>query len=188
MSLLPHSHAMIISGRRHILPSSPPATISDSENTSASARRAMKEHGFMKRPDPANDVFHCAEIQKALLVAAEAAIAFNARISVAIVNSSGVMFGFLRMPGSFLASVDYAQWKAWTAASFDTSTADFASLLKKFEPHVRDGLIAHPKVTALPGGVPIRKEERLIGAIGVSGGSGEQDEEIAQAAVAAFYS
>lgn len=132
------------------------------------------------------DLPGCEETQRALRLSAEAAADAGVRAAIAVVNASGVLAGFLRMPGSFLASVDYAQWKAWTAASFDMSTAEFGTLLNSVEPLVRDGLLAHPKATPLPGGFPVRLAGRMIGAIGVSGGSGEEDEIIARAGLAAF--
>ncbi len=107
-------------------------------------------------------------------------------IALAIVDNRGVLSSFFRMPESFLASVDYARWKAWTAASFKMPSGDFGQLVSGFDSLTRDGLLAHPKVTALPGGFPIKKDGHLIGAIGVSGGSGEQDDAIAKAALTAF--
>ena len=125
-------------------------------------------------------------IQAAMGLAAEEAERQGVDVVIAIVNASGILSGFVRMPGGFLASVDYAQWKAWTAASFDMTSRDFGRLLDEMDQNARDGLLAHPKATALPGGFPIRKGGRCIGAIGVSGGSGEQDETIAKAGLHAF--
>lgn len=132
------------------------------------------------------DELNYARIQKAEQLATREAERQVAKISVAIVNTSGVLMGFLKMPGSFLATVEYAHWKAWTSASFDMSSQGFSQLVENLDPLTRDGLLAHPKATPLPGGFPIHKGNRLIGAIGVSGGSAEQDEAIAQAALTAF--
>lgn len=128
----------------------------------------------------------CPRIQNAMRLAVKEAERQQATVAIAIVNASGVLAGFLRMPGSFLASVDYAQWKAWTAASFDMPSGGFGQLVESLEPLVRDGLLAHSKATPLPGGLPISKDGRLIGAIGVSGGSGKEDEAIARAGLGAF--
>ena len=105
-----------------------------------------------------------------------------------LLDAAGVLAGFSRMPGSFLASVDYAQWKAWTAASFAMSTADFAVLLEGMPDNVSTGLLKHPQVTSLSGGLPIRVEEHVIGAIGVSGGNDEQDCAVARVALRAIES
>lgn len=133
-----------------------------------------------------NNDLDAASINNALVKAVEAASQAGVNVAIAIVDSSGILAGFLRMPGSFLASVDYAQWKAWTAASFGMPTRDFGALLDTLDTQVRKGLAAHPNVTALPGGVPIRVNGRLIGALGVSGGDAEQDSAIAHAGASVF--
>ena len=139
----------------------------------------------MTAPRHADDL-DCAYIQNAEQLAMQEAERQDVKASVAIVTASGVLAGFVRMPGSFLATVEYAHWKAWTSASFDMPSQDFAKLVEGLDPLTRDGLLAHPKATPLPGGFPIRRDGRLIGAIGASGGSAEQDEAIAQAGLAAF--
>lgn len=133
-----------------------------------------------------DDELSCACVQNAARLAIEEAERQGAKISIAIVTASGILAGFSRMPGSFLATVEYAQWKAWTSASFGMPSQEFAKLVKTLDPLTGDGLLAHPKATALPGGFPILQDGRLIGAIGVSGGSAEEDEAIAQAGLTAF--
>ncbi len=133
-----------------------------------------------------NDELDCASVQNAVRCMVEEAEQQGAKVAIAIVNASGVLTGFVKMPGSFLASVDYAQWKAWTAASFGMPSHSFGQLVEDFEPLVRDGLLAHPKATPLPGGFPIHQDGRLIGGVGVSGGSGDEDNAIAQAGLTAF--
>lgn len=104
-------------------------------------------------------------------------------VKITLLDGSGNLLAYISMPGSFLASEHYAMCKAWTAVSFGMSTRDFGKLLDEQEPHTREGLTKHKKVCAIPGGYPIWIDGRLAGAIGVSGGTAEQDEEIAQAAI-----
>ncbi|MEQ9662779.1 MAG: heme-binding protein [Parasphingopyxis sp.] len=125
------------------------------------------------------------KIAAALSAAVAAAEGEEAKIVVALVDRGGNLCGLLHMPSAFLASRDYAEWKAWTAASFALATTGLAAMLDSQEAHVREGLLAHPKVTALPGGIPLHRDGVLIGAVGVSGGSGEQDVRIAEAAAKA---
>ncbi len=127
-----------------------------------------------------------AEANEILARAMKAAEKESADVAVALVNASGVLAGFLRTPASFLASVDYARWKAWTAASFNMPTADFAAFLQTLDDVTRQGLLAHPDVTALGGGFPIHRNGALVGAIGVSGGDARQDEVIAKAGLQAL--
>ena len=78
--------------------------------------------------------------------------------------------------------------ESMTAVSFGMNSRDFGQLLDQLDPQAREDLLSHPKATALPGGFPISIAGQTIGAIGVSGGSGEQDESIAQAGLKALSS
>lgn len=132
--------------------------------------------------------FDAESVNAALRCAVQAARRQGIEVAVAVVDSGGVLTGFQRMSGSFLASVEYAQWKAWTAVSFGKPTDEFGALLDGLPGTVAEGLVDHPRVTRLPGGYPIRLDDKLIGGIGVSGGNGEQDMAIARAGLEAFES
>lgn len=108
------------------------------------------------------------------------------QVAVAIVDAAGNLAAFLRVGRAFLASSDLAIDKAWTAASFGMSTRAFSELLDTTPPNVRDGLLRRPRVTAVPGGMPILHDGVLAGAIGVSGGTDVEDEMIAQGGLAAL--
>ena len=127
-----------------------------------------------------------AAIQAALSAAENVAAEASAPVVIVLTDAGGLVCGLLRMPGSFLASSDYAEWKAWTAASFSMSTLEFSDVLDSLGEEVKRGLLAHRKVTVLPGGVPVRVNDTVIAAIGISGGPAEVDEACAAAARAAF--
>ncbi len=107
------------------------------------------------------------------------------RINAAVTDGSGVLAAFLRMPGAFLHSVDIAIDKAYTAAGFGFPTTQWAGILKGNEA-LRLGMPVRPRNVVFGGGLPIREGGALIGGIGVSGGSAEQDEECARAGLAAL--
>jgi uncharacterized protein GlcG (DUF336 family) len=92
------------------------------------------------------------------------------------------------MPGAFLHSVDIAIDKAYTAASFGFPTSQWMSLLAQDEA-LRIGIVQRPRLVVFGGGLPIRRPAAeggaLIGGIGVSGGSAEQDEACARAGLQA---
>lgn len=132
--------------------------------------------------------FTTVKIISALEAAVKAAQGEGIHITVSIVNASGRCVGSIAMSESFLASVDYAFWKAWTSASFKMSTIDFAAMLKKSGPNIREGLLAHENVTLLPGGFPASRNGCLMGAIGVSGGNAQQDEAYARAGLVVLES
>lgn len=124
-------------------------------------------------------------IERLLSAARERADAISICVNIGIVDGAGNLAGFLRMPGSFLSSGELAIDKAYTAASFGMTTRGFGVLLEASPRAVRDGLLRRPRLTEVPGGLPILIDGRLAGAIGVSGGSDEEDEDIATYALAA---
>jgi uncharacterized protein GlcG (DUF336 family) len=107
------------------------------------------------------------------------------RINVAVTDPGGVLMAFLRMPGAFLHSIDIAIDKAYTAAGFGFPTSQWMSAIGQDEA-LRVGLPLRPRLVVFGGGLPIREQGVLIGGIGVSGGSAEQDEACARAALSAI--
>jgi len=103
-----------------------------------------------------------------------------------VVDSAGTLAAFLRMPGAPLHSVEIAIDKAYTAASFGLPTARWTELLAGHSPAVRQGLVQRPRFIAFGGGLPLREADALIGAIGVSGASEDEDSEIAAAGAEAI--
>lgn len=138
---------------------------------------------------PTHSVAQRAITAEAAAAAVQAAVAHAAslgiRINVAVTDASGVLAGFLRMPGAFLHSVEIAIDKAYTAASFGFPTSQWMSILAQDEA-LRVGLAERPRLVIFGGGLPIREDGVLIGGIGVSGGSAEQDEACARAGLAAL--
>ncbi|MEM5516297.1 heme-binding protein [Henriciella sp. AS95] len=124
-------------------------------------------------------MFFSASICAAINAVTNRAAEMDLAITVSFMDAAGNEAAFYRMPGAFLASTDYARWKAWTAASFQTPTEPFADMLAGLPQNIREGLLAHPKVTDLPGGALIKDENDVLGSVGISGGSGEQDTELA---------
>jgi uncharacterized protein GlcG (DUF336 family) len=118
--------------------------------------------------------------------AVQAAQDMGACVNVAVVDAGGLLAAFLRMPGAPLHSVDIAIDKAYTAVSFGLPTHQWAEALQGHSAAVRDGIVLRPRFVAFGGGLPIVDDGQRIGAIGVSGGSEEQDQSIAQAGLAAL--
>jgi uncharacterized protein GlcG (DUF336 family) len=111
------------------------------------------------------------------------------RINVAVVDGSGTLTAFLRMPGAFLHSVDIAIDKAYSAASFGFPTSQWPEILAA-DTALRQGLPQRPRLVVFGGGLPIvegsGEHRALIGGIGVSGASAEQDEACARAGLQAI--
>jgi uncharacterized protein GlcG (DUF336 family) len=122
-------------------------------------------------------------------LACQAAIAqadvLGIRINVAVTDASGTLAAFLRMPHAFLHSIDIAIDKAYTAASFGFPTAQWGGVIGDDE-LLRIGLNQRQRLVLFGGGLPIVADGQLIGGIGVSGGSAEQDEVCARAGLKAL--
>jgi uncharacterized protein GlcG (DUF336 family) len=86
------------------------------------------------------------------------------------------------MDGAWIGSIDISINKAFTARAFDISTAQLAKNSQPGEQFFGIHVSNHGRVMIFAGGVPLRRDESIIGAIGVSGGSGGQDGAVASAA------
>ena len=104
-------------------------------------------------------------------------------VNVAVVDSGGHLAAFLRMPGSAFHSIEVAINKAYTAMSFGMSTSQWEQVMNTLSVPCQTGLPSVDRLMTCGGGVPIEIEGRRIGAIGVSGATEKQDEEIAEHAL-----
>ncbi|NLH82426.1 MAG: heme-binding protein [Phyllobacteriaceae bacterium] len=121
--------------------------------------------------------------------AAEAALARGRERGVtvvaAVVDVGGALVACLRDDGAFAASVDIARDKAWTAATFGATTDALCDALAPREV-LREGIALRPGVVLFGGGVPIVVDGRVVGGLGVSGGSEDDDRACAAAGLAAL--
>ena len=121
----------------------------------------------------------------AVQAAVQKAHDLDIRINAAVVDSGGNLAAFLRMPGAFLHSISIAMDKAYTAAGFDLPTDQFEQLLPAGS-LFRDSFLHRPRLVAFGGGLPIRHGGHLLGGIGISGGSEDQDKACATAGLDAI--
>ncbi|GAB2561534.1 GlcG/HbpS family heme-binding protein [Spirosoma aerophilum] len=126
------------------------------------------------------------QAEAAIQAAKAKAVAINTLMNIAVVDAGANLVAFVRMDGAWLGSLDIAQIKARTARYFDMPTGEIGKLsqpggsLYNIE-HSNGGLIT------FPGGIPIKSSDgTIIGAIGVSGSSVENDHTVAQAGVDAL--
>jgi glc operon protein GlcG len=120
-------------------------------------------------------------IRKAIAAAEAEAKAHNWNVSIAVVDPAGELLGFLRLDGAPPSSVDVAQAKAKAAARFKRATR----LLDSAVTAGRTQMLAMPNVLPVQGGVPILVGGEVVGAVGVSGATAAQDEQVATAGVGA---
>ncbi|MBB5374288.1 GlcG/HbpS family heme-binding protein [Acidocella aromatica] len=116
----------------------------------------------------------------AVQAAQHAAKARGVAVVAAVVDPGGHLVACLRADGAFVASIDIARDKAWTAAIFGASTDGLATALNHSQV-LLDGIASREHVVLFGGGMPIIQNGTVIGGIGVSGGS-EDDDRVAAAA------
>src|SRR5216684_1270926 len=107
--------------------------------------------------------------------AEEKAKSLGCPLNIAVVDAGGNLIAHARMDGARIGAIDIAINKAWSARAFDMETAELGRLSQPGGPffgiHASNG----GRVMLLAGGVPLRHAGQIIGALGVSGGSDEQD-------------
>ena len=106
--------------------------------------------------------------------------------NIAVVDNGGHLVAFVRMDGAWLGSIDIAIKKAWTARAFDISTKELSVLAQPGQPFYGIHASNDGKVMIFAGGVPLKRGDQVVGAIGVSGGTGKQDQSVAEAGAEAF--
>jgi len=116
--------------------------------------------------------------------ATEMGIPYN----IAVADAGGGLVAHVRMDGAWLGSIDIAINKAWTARAFDMSTEDIAHITQSGQQGFGLNTTNDSKVVIFGGGIPIKRDGAVIGAVGASGGSVEQDIAVARAAVSGFTS
>jgi uncharacterized protein GlcG (DUF336 family) len=107
-------------------------------------------------------------------------------MNIAVVDAGGNLVAHVRQDGAWIGSIDISINKAWTSKAFDIQTKDLADNSQPaqqfFGIHTTNG----GKVTIFAGGVPLTRNGVVVGGLGVSGGSGEQDQSVALAGQAAL--
>lgn len=126
------------------------------------------------------------QAEKAIEAAKQKSIAIDTKMNIAIVDAGANLVAFGRMDGAWLGSLDISIKKAKTARFFDMNTGTIGELSQPGQPlynieHSNNGLIT------FPGGVPLKNASgEIIGAIGVSGSSVENDHTVAEAGASAI--
>ncbi len=127
-----------------------------------------------------------AEARRMIAAAETKAREISQPMNIAVVDGGGNLVAHVRMDDAWVGSIDISINKAWTARAFDISTKELAELSQSgdqfFGIHVSNG----GRVMIFAGGIPLKRDGKVVGAIGVSGGMGEQEQAVAEAGAAAF--
>lgn len=120
---------------------------------------------------------HAAVVVQAALARADE---ISCPVSIAVLDAGRELLAFARQAGAPLASAEIAQNKAFTARSLNMSTADLAALTQPGAPLYGIQTAHSRPLVAFGGGIPLRRNGVVVGAVGISGGSVEQDDDIAR--------
>jgi uncharacterized protein GlcG (DUF336 family) len=127
-----------------------------------------------------------ADARKVIAAAEKKAGEIGQPMNIAIADAGGNIVAHVRMDGAWIGSIDISQKKAYTSRAFDIETKDLATHSQSGGQFFGIHASNNGKIMIFAGGIPLKKDGKVVGAIGVSGGSGEQDHAVAAAGAAAF--
>jgi uncharacterized protein GlcG (DUF336 family) len=107
-------------------------------------------------------------------------------MNIAVADGGGNLVAHARMDDAWIGSIDISIKKAFTARAFDISTRELAKNSQSGGQFFGIHASNEGRVMIFAGGIPLTRAGRVLGAIGVSGGSGEQDHAVAEAGASAF--
>ncbi len=107
-------------------------------------------------------------------------------MNIAVVDEGGNLVSHVRMDNAWIGSIDISINKAFTARAFDLSTKDLAKNSQSGDQFFGIHVSNHGRIMIFAGGIPLKLDGKVVGAVGVSGGMGAQDQAVAEAGAAAF--
>ena len=127
-----------------------------------------------------------ADARRLIAAGEKKAVELGIPYNIAVVDAGGGLVAHVRMDNAWLGSVDIAINKAWTARAFDTATDDLAKMTQSGQQGFGLNTTNNSRVVIFGGGIPVKSNGVVIGAVGASGGSVEEDIIVARAAVTGF--
>jgi uncharacterized protein GlcG (DUF336 family) len=127
-----------------------------------------------------------ADARRVIAAAEKKAAEIGQPMNIAVADAGGNLVAHVRMDRAWMGSIDISINKAWTARAFDIATKDLAGHSQSGNQFFGIHASNHGRVMIFAGGIPLKRGDQVVGAIGVSGGSGEQDHAVAEAGAAAF--
>jgi uncharacterized protein GlcG (DUF336 family) len=124
---------------------------------------------------------------KEIIAAAEVkAIEIGQPMNIAVADAGGNLISHVRMDNAWIGSIDISIKKAYTSRAFDIATKDLATHSQSGDQFFGIHASNNGKIMIFAGGIPLKRDGKVVGAIGVSGGSGEQDHSVAEAGAIAY--
>jgi uncharacterized protein GlcG (DUF336 family) len=122
--------------------------------------------------------------RKVIAAAEKKAAEIGHAMNIAVVDEGGNLVSHVRMDGAWIGSIDISINKAFTSRAFDISTKDLAQHSQSGGQFFGIQVSNHGRVMIFAGGIPLKQGSKIVGAIGVSGGTGDQDHSVAEAGAA----
>ncbi len=107
-------------------------------------------------------------------------------MNIAVADEGGNIVAHVRMDNAWIGSIDISMKKAYTSRAFDIETKELAKHSQSGDEFFGIHVSNNGKIMIFAGGIPLKLDGKVVGAIGVSGGSGDQDHAVAAAGAAAF--
>lgn len=126
------------------------------------------------------------DARRVIAAAEKKAAEIGQPMNVAVVDAGGNLVAHVRMDAAWIGSIDISINKAFTARAFDIATTDLATQSQPGRQFYGIQESNHGRVMIFAGGIPLKRDGQVVGAIGVSGGAGEQDQAVAEAGAQAF--
>ncbi len=166
----------------------PPAYRAAAAAALHSAPTSPPFHHQPQRPirGPEPNMITLADARRIIAAAEKKAAAIGQPMNIAVADAGGNLVSHVRMDGAWLGSIDISIKKAYTSRAFDIATKDLATHSQSGGQFFGINASNDGRIMIFAGGIPLKKDGKVIGAIGVSGGSGEQDHSVAEAGAAAF--
>ncbi len=127
-----------------------------------------------------------AQARKIIDAAEKKAVEIKQPMNIAVVDAGGNLVAHVRMDDAWIGSINISINKAFTSRAFDITTKDLGNNSQPGQQFFGIHASNNGRIMIFAGGIPLKKDGKVVGAIGVSGGSGEQDQSVAEAGAAAF--
>ena len=127
-----------------------------------------------------------ADARRIIAAAEQKAAEIGQPMNIAVVDHGGNLVAHVRMDRAWIGSIDISIKKAWTSRAFDIQTQELAKLSQSGDQFFGIHASNDGRVMIFAGGVPLKRGNEVVGAVGVSGGLGEQDHAVAEAGAAAL--
>jgi uncharacterized protein GlcG (DUF336 family) len=126
------------------------------------------------------------EAQRILSAAEDKARQMGQPMNIAVMDAGRNLVAFHRMDGAWVASIAIAIDKAFTSAGRGLTTRKIGEMAQPGQPLFGINTTNGGRIVIFAGGIPLTRDGEVVGAVGVSGGTVDEDEEVAEAGVAAF--